>query len=368
MRALDILNELKLSGMEMMLLNAANEWKRYDIEIDILTTGKDSGEAKDTLESAGYKIIQIPFFKNKLKAFFRLRKFLSKHRYDIIHINTDPNFFLHCLNAWFSGHRVIIRTFHSVFQIRLLGRIRRHVERQLVKLFKVKYISVGKSVAKNEFINFHTKSEIIHNWYNDKKFSIENKAEKTKLMVEIKIPKNTFIITTIGNCSSIKRHELVINALSKLPQTINWLYLHAGKEELGNPERELSEELNINHRCRFLGPIAEVENILAISDVYLMSSKVEGASIAALEAIGSGVPTILTKVPGLSDLLEQIDGLIGVDATQNSIAQAIQYIYDLGEDGRKKLGYKICKQVNSKFSVEKGAKNYANFYWKNLKN
>jgi len=187
-------------------------------------------------------------------------------------------------------------------------------------------------------------------------------------MVEIKIPKNTFIITTIGNCSSIKRHELVINALSKLPQTINWLYLHAGKEELGNPERELSEELNINHRCRFLGPIAEVENILAISDVYLMSSKVEGASIAALEAIGSGVPTILTKVPGLSDFLEQIDGLIGVDATQNSIAQAIQYIYDLGEDGRKKLGYKICKQVNSKFSVEKGAKNYAEFYWKNLKN
>jgi len=361
-RVLHILNELSLSGMEMMLLNSYSEWEENDIEITILATGRNFGEAAKKLEAAGYRTIHIPFVDNKKNAFFQLKSFLKINRFDIIHINTEANFLLHVLNAYFSGHKIIVRTFHSVFQPRFLGKTRRIVDRIIAKLFLVKYISVGDSVAKNELKHYFTKSTLIYNWYDAKRFFINSNEVKSKKRQELNISKDKFVVSIIGNCSRVKRHHLVLQALSLLPDKIDWVLLHAGNEEPGFPERKLAVDLNISERCRFLGSVTNVEDILNVSDVYIMSSKVEGLGIAAIEAMACGVPTILTKSPGLTDLIDRIEEIKGVDSNAQEIAKSICELENMTEYEKNQVSVNIANKAYTLFSMKKGVKNYSNYY------
>jgi len=361
-RVLHILNELKLSGMEMMLLNSYSEWENNNIEIDILATGRNAGEATKKLESVGYRIIHIPFVENKKNAFIKLRSFLKTNKYDIVHINTEANFLLHVLNAYFSGHKIIVRTFHSIFQPRFLGKNRRIFDRIVAKLFSVKYISVGDSVAENEYKYFFTKSTVIYNWYDDKRFYVNSIDVKLKKRQNLNISKDKFVIALIGNCSPIKRHQLVLKALSLLPDTIDWVLLHAGNEESVFPERKLAEELSISEKCCFMGSVTNVEDILAVSDVYIMSSKVEGLSIAAIEAIACGVPVILTRVPGLIDLIAKLKDIKGVDSEPHNIAKAIQEIVKMTDIEKNHLIFNLNSKAKELFSMKKGVENYSKFY------
>jgi len=361
-KVLHILNELRLSGMEMMLLNSALEWSKNMVTVDIIANGNERGIGADKLIDSGYEVFHIPFYQNKLKAFLVFRAFLLRKRYDIIHINTEGNFLLHCLISGITGHQRIIRTFHSIFQPRPFGKIRRLVDRYFARFLNIKYISVGDSVAKNELVNFHTKSVIIYNWYNSERFNLSLKSNREKYISKYNIPADAFVLTTIGNCSPVKRHDLIIQALSQLPSWINWIYLHVGSEEKGFPERDLAASYNLSDYCHFLGPISEVEQILSISDVYLMSSQVEGLGIAALEAMGCGIPTILTKSPGLIDLIEKINGVIAVDASPKSIAEGVIQLALMSESQRKTLGVNLHHQIRNTFSMPEGVKNYCNFY------
>ena len=363
MKILHILNELRYSGMEMMLINSSLEWKNYNVDIVILSTGAHFGEAAESMNKIGYGLNHISFANNKLRSFFTLRKYLKRNKFDVIHIHTEVNFFIHVLNCWFSGNKCIVRTFHSIFKpSSIKGRLRRHIDRKVVKLFNVKYISVGDSVARNELQNYGTQSETIYNWYDNNLFFPKNEKEKEDLRSKFDIKEDTFLIVTVGNCSSIKRHNLILEGLAMLPSNINWLFIHAGKEELGFPERNLAINLGINDNCRFLGSISNVEEILSISDLFIMSTKVEGLGNSVLEAMAIGVPIILTKVPGLIDLLSLVEGPLGVDSNPENIKESILKIYFLNASERKELSRKIAVQAKNKFSKELGVKKYYNYY------
>jgi len=364
MRVLHILNELRFSGMEMMLVNSFAEWKKRDVDIEILATGKEKGEAYDLLSQKGYSLMHIPFYQNKFQSFLSLRKVLIDKNYDIVHIHTEANFLFHAINAYLTGHKSIVRTFHSIFRPRVLGKYRRVLDRFFAYLFGVKYISVGDSVANNEKISFFTKSKIIYNWYDNNKFKPIDYKKKERIRKDLKLDNDVFVITSVGNCSFIKRHELIIESLSKLPESMNWVYLHAGRENSDFDERVLAKKLGIYQNCHFLGMVQNVEDLLAISDVFIMSSKLEGLGNAAIESIAVGTPTLLSKVPGLNDILKLVPESIGYEPNPEALASAISNIYNLDIEERIGLSKGLAQSAIDLFSISKGVANYVNFYSK----
>ena len=342
--------------------NSFEEWKRQEVEIEILSTGIEKGEAYSLLSAKGYSLAHISFVGRRIKAFLELRKYLKEKQFDVIHIHTEANFLIHVLNAYFAGSRNIIRTFHSIFYPRFLGKMRRLVDRLIASFFSVRYISVGDSVSNNESIKFFTKSKIIYNWFDTNRFKEFNVEAKKEIREKLSLSNDIFVITSIGNCSNIKRHELIIEGLIKLPKSIDWVYLHAGRENKNCSERKLAKELGVYDRCMFMGLISNAEEVLAISDVYIMSSIIEGLGISAIESMASGVPTLLTKVPGLNDLLRLIPEAIGYDANSEDLSDKIVDVYGLGREEKKELSIELIRKSNELFSISSGVKNYVNFY------
>ena len=71
--------------------------------------------------------------------------------------------------------------------------------------------------------------------------------------------------------------------------------------------QKLTDDLGVTNRVHFLGvvPREEMPGVYAASHVFSLPSFNEGMSMAALEAMGSGLPLVLTRTGGTSELVEE---------------------------------------------------------------
>jgi len=89
-----------------------------------------------------------------------------------------------------------------------------------------------------------------------------------------------------------------------LSQLANWRFDLAGKGPQLETLRSLARQLRIEHRVNFHGfvPDAELEAMYAEAHLFLMPA-VQGYGIPAIEALGRGIPVLLHRDSGVSDIL-----------------------------------------------------------------
>ena len=100
------------------------------------------------------------------------------------------------------------------------------------------------------------------------------------------------------------------------------------------PERqmaeELSRELGVCDDMRFVGKQEQMEDILAIGDLFLLPSEYESFGLAALEAMAAGVPVISSNAGGLSEI--NVQGETGYLAEVGDIPAMSQAAISILED------------------------------------
>jgi len=100
------------------------------------------------------------------------------------------------------------------------------------------------------------------------------------------------------------------------------------------PERpaveNLVKELNVHDDVRLVGKQEQIEEILLVSDLFLLPSQYESFGLAALEAMAAHVPVISTNAGGLPEV--NIDGKTGYTANIGDIETMSKYAIDLLSD------------------------------------
>ena len=232
-------------------------------------------------------------------------------------------------------------------------RFRRRLILKFCEFLKVKYTSTSDIVAKNEFKNYNIKVTPQHIWYDESKFFFINKSRKKKIRSKFKISVNTLVFLSVGNCSTIKNHNLILKTLSILPKKLDWIYYHVGNEDKDKSERKLAKELNIEKKCKFLGAKHNYTNFAHLSDIFIMPSLVEGLGVATIEASAIGLIPILTKVPGNNEILKKIKGSIGIKRNSLSLKKAILKINRLKQKQKNKISFFIHQKVKKTWSKKK---------------
>ena len=90
------------------------------------------------------------------------------------------------------------------------------------------------------------------------------------------------------------------------------------KTTFGRQGEDLAVELGISDDVRFVGKQEQMEDILAIADLFLLTSEYESFGLAALEAMAAGVPVVSTNAGGLSEI--NISGQTGYLADVGDVA------------------------------------------------
>jgi N-acetyl-alpha-D-glucosaminyl L-malate synthase BshA len=117
------------------------------------------------------------------------------------------------------------------------------------------------------------------------------------------------LLVHVSNFRPVKRVLDVIRIFAEVSESIGSRLLMIGD----GPDRpravELAHELGVSGRVSFLGSFLRIEDVLAISDLFLLPSAKESFGLAALEAMSSGVPVVASRAGGIPEVV--VDGVTG---------------------------------------------------------
>ncbi|MBE2245306.1 MAG: glycosyltransferase [Burkholderiaceae bacterium] len=362
LRVLHVLGEIKPSGAEVMLLAALPGFRAAGVEPALLATGAAKGDFAARFEAAGCEVLHLPL--RRAPAFFwQVYRLLRDPRWDVIHLHTERANFYFGVVALATG-KTVIRTVHNVFSFEGALRRRRGLQRRTLERFGLRHVAIGQSVLANEVGRFGIRPALVDNWFDDASFAPATPDERSEARSGLGVEPGRFVIASVGNCSDVKNHKSLLHALAELPPELRPMYLHAGIEEPGAPERELAAELGLHGDVRFLGAVRDVPGLLHAADAFVMPSLYEGFGVAAVEALGSGLSAIFADVPGLCDFKARFHDIVYCEPKAASIATALQRLLRLPAAERARIASTQAECARRHYGTERGVQQYVKLYRK----
>jgi L-malate glycosyltransferase len=214
-------------------------------------------------------------------------------------------------------HIPVITTLHGT-DITLVGRDKTYAP---VVTFSINQSDAITAVSDNlraeTYRNFKIEKEIhvIQNFVDVTRFQ----KKPIDAFRRVIAPNGEKILLHASNFRRIKRVQDVVKIFAEVNKKVPSKLLFVGD----GPERPLAEELardlGICDDIRFVGRQEQMEDILAIADLFLLTSEYESFGLAALEAMASGVPVISSNAGGLPEI--NVDGVTGYLAPVGDVAQ-----------------------------------------------
>jgi L-malate glycosyltransferase len=161
--------------------------------------------------------------------------------------------------------------------------------------------AVSNNLREETYANFNIEKdiEVIYNFVDIKRFSKKPIDAFRKVIA----PNGERIVLHASNFRKIKRIADVIHIFYKLKQEVPAKMLLVGD----GPERPMAEalcrELGICDDVRFVGKQQDMEEMYAISDLFLLPSEYESFGLSALEAMAGGAPVVSTNTGGLPEIV-----------------------------------------------------------------
>ena len=147
---------------------------------------------------------------------------------------------------------------------------------------------------------------------------------------ELGLAESDFLILTVAEMTRNKNHSTVLKALALLKDTAEFpsmRYLICGRGENEQNLRREAEKLGIAEHVIFLGYRHDVPDLLRCSDLFAFMSFREGLPVALMEAMGSGLAVICSRIRGNTDLIEDgVEGMIA-ENTPEAVADGILELY-----------------------------------------
>ncbi len=223
--------------------------------------------------------------------------------------------------------------------------------------------AVSADLKEQTYKNFQISSniEVIPNFVDLTRF---RKAKKEHFKKAI-APNDEKILIHTSNFRKVKRTQDVVMIFEKVRDVIPCKLLLVGD----GPERQnleiLCRDLHIAEDVRFLGKQDPVEELLAVSDLFLMPSETESFGLAALEAMACQVPVIATNSGGIPEIMVQ--GVTGFMSNVGDIEEMAKHAVTILADDALHNQFKMqALEQAKKYDLKKILPLYEAYYEKVL--
>jgi glycosyltransferase involved in cell wall biosynthesis len=136
----------------------------------------------------------------------------------------------------------------------------------------------------------------------------------------------------VGRAVEKKGHDILLDALARLPDELNWRLTHIGGGELRDKLRDQAERLGLSGRIEWLGalPQGDVIEHYRSADLFVLASRVgddgdrDGLPNVLMEAQSQALPCIATDVSAIPELITHNEtGLLVPSEDADSLSAAI---------------------------------------------
>lgn len=116
-------------------------------------------------------------------------------------------------------------------------------------------------------------------------------------------------IVTVGNIRRIKGIDVTVRTAAKVcrryPRAVFLIVGALVEPQYYEEVKGLARTLNVAENVRFLGSSNDVFSLLKLCDIFCLLSRNEGFSNAVLEAMGCGLPCVVTEVGGNREAISE---------------------------------------------------------------
>ncbi|MCU0328049.1 MAG: N-acetyl-alpha-D-glucosaminyl L-malate synthase BshA [Chitinophagales bacterium] len=308
-----------------------------------------------------YALFEYPPYETALAS--RMVEIVLNESLDIIHVHYAIP---HASAAYIAQQILITKGIHIPFittlhgtDITLVGKDKSFLP---VVAFSIEasnaVTAVSHALKKETYDHFSTQKEIevIPNFIDFDRFSFQDKSHFRKAIAQ----DHQKIIIHISNFRKVKRVDDVMRLFAILRQEIDAILLMVGDGPDRTQTEELAKCLNINNYVKFLGKQKAVEELLSVSDLFVMPSQTESFGLAALEAMACRVPVVTSNSGGLPEIVENgVNGYMTEVGDYESMAKfGLEILKDKNHDKFRESAYLTAK----KYSIEAIVPQYETLY------
>ena len=174
------------------------------------------------------------------------------------------------------------------------------------------------------------------------------------------------ILLHVSNFRPVKRVLDIVRILDRVIREVPAVLLMIGEGPERSSAQALARRLGLQDRVRFLGTQESVEEIAAMSDVFLLPSELESFGLSALEAMACGVPVVGSDAGGLPEVVQHAETgyLLPVGDVEGMAARTLEILKDDGR--RREMGHAGRRRAAALFGADRIVSQYERYYEKVL--
>jgi glycosyltransferase involved in cell wall biosynthesis len=290
-------DSMDVGGKEKLLLSALEGLDRRRI-IPSLCLLRECGVLGDTgRELAEYSSVTGRKGSFSLSTCFRIRRFIKRHKIDIVHCNGVVDAF----HVFVATRGIKVKLLCSIHGYE--GGLHGYVHMMILAAFDA-VIAVSRSFL----------IDLVKAGYVAKRYYYIYNCHSNTLSKRITgLCNDPMRIVSVSRFDWSKDQLTVVEAckvLNDMGKHITVDFVGGGSTCYVDPVKALVVKHGLESQVRFLGSVKEIGSLLSEYDAFILSSYAESFGIAIIEAMAAGLPVIASDIPSFREITE--DGEYGI--------------------------------------------------------
>lgn len=352
----------------IQMVTLLHESGDYRVHVASLDTG---GVLRPLIERLQVPIIDLPltsfYDANMVRQTRQFVSYLKQHKIAIVHSHDFYSNIFGMTGASLARVRGRIASKRETTGTR--SRTQSTVERNAFRLAHA--VVANATAVKEQLIEEGVrgdKIEVIYNGLDLTRFPQNGTADDVLRRVNLEGIRGRPVITMVANFEyRVKDHPMLLRTVKRVVSEVpDAVFIIAGEGILRAETEKLAVELGVSESCLFTGRCANVPDLLAASDICLLTSQAEGFSNSILEYMAAGRAVVATNVGGASEAI--VEGETGYLVNSGDDRAMAERIIELlrNPDRRASLGLNGRRVVEERFSCESRLRNTSALYQRML--
>lgn len=158
--------------------------------------------------------------------------------------------------------------------------------------------------VKNRVITAKHPGFVIHNGVSELSFPVKKRE--------------SFVLSMAARFDMPKRQDVVIRALSYIPDDVPIVCNFLGDGPLIQECKSLAQSLHVGSKVKFYGVVDNVQKYYSQSDAAILISDYEALPISLVEALAQSLPIVASNVGGINELIDRNGFLVKNDPQEIS--------------------------------------------------
>jgi len=351
LRVMFLVTSLPVGGAETLLVNLVRRMDSDHFAPSICCL-KELGPLGEELAAETRVYSKLIHGKYDLGVVRRLARLMRRQRVDaVVTVGAGDKMFWGRIAARFAGVPVICAALHSTGWPDTIGRLNRL---RLLTRWTDAFIGVADAHARHlvEVEHFPAgKVCVIPNGVDVGRFrpSAAGVRVRRTLGIDAQAP----VAAIVAALRPEKNHEQFLRVAAEVRKRLpSARFLIVGDGPQRPMLEQLASDLDLGDAVLFLGSRNDIPDLLAASDVFVLTSRMEANPVSILEAMASGKPVVAPRVGSIGESV--IDGVTGYLTRPGDDAEVVDRVTELLADRplAERLGAAGREAVCARWSLE----------------